>query len=432
MTESQKRLRELVDRQSHDRQKAIELSRVDTLDDAQRAELDTVETRAADTERQLRAARVAVEAEDEKTKTETRAEPDAEHRARVELRGRSRLGSYIAAALQGRQVVGAEAEFSAASGVPAGHIPLDLFEADRPEVRVDAATVSPTTGLGATLAPIQPFVFSESIAPRLGIAMPQVGSGAYSEATITMSLTAAAKVKGVAQDSTAAVLTTVTANPRRIAARLTIGMEDIAQIGVANFEAALRENATQKLSDEYDRACISGNGTAPNVNGLINQLTNPTDPTAITTFDGFVGAFVDQVEGLWAGTGKDVAIVTNADVWGLSGKTFRDRVIDTGQRGGVSLGDMSFSDYATAHFGGWWCNSRMPATASTIARGIVYRMGKPGLRTASHPTWGSISVTDIYSDAASGQTHFTLAVLVGDKVLIVQPSAYDLVEFKTS
>ena len=74
----------------------------------------------------------------------------------------------------------------------------------------------------------------------------------------------------------------------------------------------------------------------------------------------------------------------------------------------------------------------MPATASTIARGIVYRMGKPGLRTASHPTWGSMSVTDIYSDAASGQTHFTLAVLVGDKVLVVQPDAYDLVEFKTS
>ena len=432
MSEAQKRLRELVDRQSHDRQRAIELSRVDTLDDAQRTELDTVETRAADTERQLRAARLAVEAEDETSKIEKAADPDPEHRARNELRSRSRLGSYIAAALQGRQIAGAEAEFSAACGVPAGHIPLALFEADRPEVRVDAATVSPTTGLGATLAPIQPFVFSESIAPRLGIAMPQVGSGAYSEATITASLTAAAKMKGVAQDSTAAVLTTVTANPRRIAARMTIGMEDIAQIGVANFEAALRENATQKLSDEYDRQCISGNGTAPNVNGLINQLTDPTDPSAITTFDGFVAAFVDQVEGLWASTGKTVAIVTNADVWSLSAKIFRDRVIDTGQRGGVSLGDMSFADYAAAHFGGWWCNARMPATASTIARGIVYRMGKPGLRTASHPTWGSMSVTDIYSDAASGLTHFTLAVLVGDKVLIVQPDAYDLVEFKVA
>ena len=316
------------------------------------ASLTRWRTRAADTERQLRAARLAVEDEDQASKIEKAADPDPEHRAQLELRSRSRLGAYIAAALQGLPVEGAEAEFTAACGVPKGHIPLSLFEADRPEVRVDAATVSPTTGLGATLAPIQPFVFSESIAPRLGIAMPQVGSGAYSEATITTSLTAAAKGIGIAQDSSAAVLTTITANPRRIAARLTIGMESIAQIGQGNFESALRMNATQKLSDAYDTQCISGNGTAPNVDGLINQLTDPTDPTAITTFDGFVGAFVDQVEGLWASTGKNVAIVTNADVWSLSAKTFRDRVIDTGQRGGVSLGDMSFADYATAHFGG--------------------------------------------------------------------------------
>ena len=85
-----------------------------------------------------------------------------------------------------------------------------------------------------------------------------------------------------------------------------------------------------------------------------------------------------------------------------------------------------------AKTGGFWCNSRMPATDSTIARGIVYRKGKTGLRTATHPTWGSIGVDDIFSDSAKGQRHFTLSVLVGDKVLIVQPDAYDLVEYKLS
>ena len=426
MSPAQKRLRELLDQQSRDRQRGLELASVETLDETQRGELDTIEKRSADTERQLRAARAGVEDEDRQaTVDKGTAAPDAELRERLELRSRARFGAYIAAALQGRMVDGAEAEYAAACGAPAGHVPLDLFEADRPEVRADAPTESPTTGLGATLAPIQPFVFSESIAPRLGIAMPQVGTGAYSEATISTSLTAAAKAKGVAQESTAAVLTTVTSNPRRIATRLTIQMEDVAQIGVANFEAALRMNAVQRLSDEYDQQCISGDGSAPNVNGLINQLTNPTDPTTVATFDDFVASFVDQVDGLWAMTGKDVAIVTNPDAWKLSAKTFRD--IAT-----ADLGDMAFSDYAMGHFGGWWCNSRMPATASTIARGIVYRKGKPGLRTASHPTWGSMSVTDIYSDAESGQTHFTLAVLVGDKVLVVQPSAYGLVEFKVS
>ena len=39
-----------------------------------------------------------------------------------------------------------------------------------------------------------------------------------------------------------------------------------------------------------------------------------------------------------------------------------------------------------------------------------------GLRTACLPTWGSIAVDDIYSDAQSGQRHFTLNILVGSKV----------------
>ena len=427
MTEAQKRLRELRDRQSRERQRMVELSRADELTDETRAELDRIEQGTPDLERQIRAANLAVEQEDADSTVETREETgDAEQRERLELRGRARLGAYIGAALQGRAVDGAEAEYAAACGVPHGQIPVSIFEEDRPlERRDDAASTIPNTGLGATLAPVQPYVFSASIASRLGIAMPEVGTGSYSEATVTTSLTAAAKAKGAAQESTAAVLTPVTANPRRIAARLTIQAEDVAQVGVANFEAALRMNATERLSDEYDRQCIAGDGQAPNVDGLVNQLANPTDPTNVADFDAFVEAFVDQVDGLWASTGKDVAIVTNPTAWKLSAKTFRDAA-------GQDLGAEAFADYASAHFGGWWCNARMPADAGNIAGGIVYRKGRPGLRTAVHPTWASISVTDIYSDAASGQTHFTLSVLVGDKVLIVQPAAYGLVEFKTA
>ena len=380
--------------------------------------------------------RTAVLSEDEEAataaaETEAGAAVKPEERERLQLRSRARFGSYILSAIQGRQIVGTEAEYAAACGVAPGHIPLDLFEEDRPqpetraETRVDVATTVPGSGLGATLAPISPFVFSESIAPRLGISMPSAPSGAYSEATISTSLTAAPKAKGAAQESTAAVITPTTANPRRISARLTTQIEDVAQIGVGNYEAALRMNAMSRLSDEYDRQCISGDGTAPAVNGLINQLADPTDPTVISDFDNFVSSFVDQVDGLWAATGRDVAIVTNAECWRLSAKSFRDIAA-------ADLGSMAFSDYAASHFGGWWCNSRMPATASMIARGIVYRKGRTGLRTAAHPTWGSMSVSDVFSDAASGQTHFTLHVLVGDKVLIIQPAAYDLVEFKVA
>ena len=405
---------------STQRSRLAELAGLDELTPELRAELDTLGTTHQDTESQLRA---AIAADDAATPP---GDPviDSEVRERLELRGRASFGRYLHAALTGAQISGAESEFQAACKVPG--IPLDLFEQDRPvEVRADAASGVPATGAGATLAPIQPFVFSQSIAPMLGIQMPSVGSGAYSEMTISTALSAGAKNKGTVQDSTAAVLNPETATPRSIRARLTLNLEDIAAIGQANFEAALRENANAALSDGLDNQAINGNGSAPNLNGLINQLTDPTNPTAIVLFDTFLKSFSDQVDGLWASKMSDVAIVANVDAYKLAAATFRG----TAAQGGPVV---TFADYAAHSTGGFSTNKRMPATASMIARGIVYRKGRMGLRTACLPTWGSLAVDDIYSDAQSGQRHFTLNVLVGSKVLVVQPDAYALVEWKVA
>ena len=61
---TQKRLRELRDRQSRERQRMAELSLVDDLSDEQRTELDQIERGVPDLERQNRAAVVAVEDEE--------------------------------------------------------------------------------------------------------------------------------------------------------------------------------------------------------------------------------------------------------------------------------------------------------------------------------------------------------------------------------
>ena len=418
----------LTIRTSEQRSRLSELAGLDELTDEQRAELGTLGTEHQDTEAQLRAA-IASAPDDANAAIDPTVDPEV--RERLELRGSASLGRYLAAMLTGQPVTGPEAEYQAACKVPG--IPIDLFEQDRPvEIRVDAASGVPATGAGSTLAPIQPFVFAQSIAPMLGIEMPSVGSGSYSEMTISTSLTAGAKAKGTKQDSTAAVLNAETATPRSIRGRLTLNLEDIAAIGQANFESALRQNAQAVVSDALDSQIITGNGTAPNLDGLINQLTDPTNPTVIATFDSFVAAFADSIDGLWAPTMMDLGMVVNVDAYKLSAKSYRDRVIDTGSRGGVSLGDKTAADYLRAYTGGFWTNKRMPATASTIARGIVHRKGRMGLRTACLPTWGSIAVDDIYSDAQSGQRHFTLNILVGSKVLLVQPDAYGLVEFKVS
>ena len=435
MTNEQRNLKRVLDQQSETREKINtmlgqpEADRSDTFT----ADLRAMTTKSIDLEVEYRAASQAKADTDEKvTPTETATDPEV--RERLELRSKARLGRWMATTLSGRALDGAEAEYRAACGIGDGW-PIDFFEQDRPrplEVRADAATVAPSTAQGENVAALQPFLFSESIAPRFGIDMATVGSGAHTEPRISVALTAAPKTKGTAQQSTAATIVGVTAKPRRIAARLTVGMEDVASFGNDSFESSLRENARGVLSDAYDNQCINGNGTSPNVDGLISQLTNPANPTSIADFDDFVETFANQIDGLWASRMSDVAIVANVDSYKLSAKTFRDRVIDTGQRGGVSLGDVSAADYLAAKTAGWSTNKRMPATASTIAKGIVFRSGRPGLRTAVHPTWGMLTIDDQVTDAASGERHFTLSVLVGDKVLLVQPDAYNLVEYKVA
>ena len=70
----------------------------------------------------------------------------------------------------------------------------------------------------------------------------RVMSGTYASATITTTLSAGAKAKGAVQDSTAAGFTVTSVTPKRISARLSIQIEDVAAVGQANLESILREN----------------------------------------------------------------------------------------------------------------------------------------------------------------------------------------------
>ena len=122
---------------------------------------------------------------------------------------------------KGRAPAGAEAELQQAAG--AAGIPLEIFDLpEQPlERRADTATGAPGT-VGVNLDPIRPMIFANSIAPRLGIAMPRVQSGTFASATITTKLTAGAKAKGAAQESSAAAFTVTTATPMRVSGRLSI------------------------------------------------------------------------------------------------------------------------------------------------------------------------------------------------------------------
>ncbi len=423
MTDAQR----LTLRASEIRQRLNEIAGLDgdAMTDETRAESDRLGTEYRDVETRRRAAIIAEDVETRETATEP---GDAEHRERVELRGRASLGRYLSAAFAGRAPDGVESEYGAACGAPAGQIPLDLWESDRVETRADAVSPAGST-TGQSLAPVQPYVFADSIASRLGVDMPSVGSGSHSWARISTPLTASARTKGTAQESTAAALTAVTASPRRISARLSIEAEDVAAIGTGSFEPALRSNLQAALTDQYDAQCVAGDGTAPNVAGLLGQLTAPDVPTAVATFDSVLATYADAVDGQWARSVRDVTMIAAVAAYKLSVKTFRDGATD-------HKGAQSIADYLGAHTGGWSSAARMPEPKSSGARAnvaecIVRRTGR-SLLAAVHPVWGSMQIDDIYTDSASARRHVTLHVLVGDQVLVVQPDAFGRASFKVA
>ena len=416
MTAAQRKLKDLRERQSRERQRMAELGIADSLTDETRAELDQIEGGTPDLERQLRAATVAVEAEEQAQQTEIRNTPDSEMRERIELRSRARVGAFLLARLENRSVKGAEAELAQAAGISDGSIPLEMWQPPSTERRV--VTDAPGT-VGINLDPIRPQIFAKAVCPRLSIAMPRVESGTYASATLSTALTAGALAKNADAPATAAGFTVSTSAPKRISARMEIAIEDVAAVGTENFESALRENLALVLTAEFDDQCLNGDGQNANLNGLFQQLTDPAAPGAtVASFDDFVAEFAGGIDGLWASKMSEIMCCVGPTTYALSAQTFRDA-------SGADLGDMAFSDYAMKMYGAnaWWTNSRMPDPVSNIQQAILHRGGMSefmnpdgGMRLATLPIWNEISVDDIYTLSARGQRAFTMHIVCGDIV----------------
>ena len=419
MTENQRKLAALQIEQSEVRQKLNDLLSKDERSTEENSELETLTTRAQALEPELRAALVLSD-EAEPTGNVNGTVVDAETRERLELRAKCSVTNFFQARMQGRMPSGAEAEYSAAENTD-GKIPLSLF--DEPvEQRADVSTGSPAT-VGINLQPIRPQVFSQSIAPMLNIEMPRVESGSYAEARINSGLSASALAKDESFEATAAGFAVSTATPKRITGRLGIRIEDVASVGQSNFDAALRQNLMLTMGNELDDQVINGDGQGDNLAGMFQQLTDVADAAALVDFDAFVEAVADGVDGLWASSVKDIAIIAGPDTYKLSAKTF--------QTAANYKGELSAASYLMKETGGWSTNKRMPDTAATLQKGILHRMGRKGIKTAVCPHWGSLEIDDVYSGSAAGIRFVTFHILVGD-VILVQPSAYSEVSYKVA
>ena len=176
MTNLQKALKSLRERQSRERGRMSELAIADSLTDETRAEMDELETGTADLERQLRAAQAAVDLEEseQRTTAPSNDDGDAEDREIRELRSKVKMSGYVSAAIEQRAADGVEGEYNAARSIAGNRFPLELLA---PPLEQRAVTDTDTT---TTPRRWLDRLFAGTAAEHLGITMESVPAGVAS------------------------------------------------------------------------------------------------------------------------------------------------------------------------------------------------------------------------------------------------------------
>ena len=411
MTNAQKRLRELRERQSKERQRMAELGRAESLTDETRAELDTIETGTPDLERQLRAATVAVDDEDaeqrEAAKAGDKPEGDTEDRERLELRSKIKMSGYVVAACENRAVAGAEGEYNAALGIGANRFPLELLAPPEQRAEDRATTATDTQTMPRTWLDR---LFAETAAMRLGVSMESVPVGAASFPVTTVGASAAQRGKDQAAADTAWEVGVVDLKPKRNAATLKFSIEDTARI--PGLESALTRDLRMALTEGVDRAIFTGDaGATPNTGDIVGLNTAAITETTLTQTNKVKGpetlaAFVDQLDGIHATMLSDLNVVAAVGAGRLWEKTV------------LALGGETASVFKTqAQFlreaGLSWSirGSIEDATTNNKFGAFVgRRKGIDGAGVAAVWEAGEL-IRDPYSDAAKGTVHLTLCWL---------------------
>ncbi len=410
MTPSQKKLRELRERQSKERGRMAELAVAAELTDETRAELDTIEQGTPDLERQIRAATVAVEAEEAEQRAAAPGDPaatgDPEDRERAELRSKVRLGSYVAAAIEQRAAVGPESEYNASLGIAGNRFPLELLAPppaqraageDRATTAADVQTM-PRTWLDR--------LFAETAAMRLGISMESVPAGAASFPVTTAGATAAQRGKDQAAADTAWTVGVVEMKPKRNAATLKFSIEDTARI--PGLESALTRDLRMALTEGVDRAIFIGDdGATPNAGDILGLTGAAITETTITQANKILGpgtlsAFTGMVDGIHANMVGDLNVVAAVGAYRLWENTI---IHSTGTVTTLAkyLRDAGLSWSARG--------SIEDATANDdFAAFVGRRKGIDGAGVAAVWEAGEL-IRDPYTDAAKGTVHLTMCWL---------------------
>ena len=247
---------------------------------------------------------------------------------RVELRSLYdgvELRSYIEAATSGGVVEGRALELNQHLGLPAAQgatfLPFAALLApeNRLEVRADAIT-NPSAGAGGRDQDvILKRVFASSASAFLGVEMKSVTYAEPNYIVFSAGVSPENKADEAIKDAEVATLVPFTLEPLRLTARYSWNYTDNARI--MGLEEALRQDLSGALSEQMDLATLAGNGTAPNVQGFLAALTDPTDPTAEADIGAYVKSVTDSVDGRYSDMASSVKLLMGAATYGHAAQT---------------------------------------------------------------------------------------------------------------
>ena len=376
------------------RQRLATIGAMEELDDETRSELDSLKTEYGDVDNRRAALTIASDAP--VTHTEVRSSQGREFRALVD---KSNVGEIFDAALGKRPVDGASAEIQKHYGLDSNQVPLAMLVKDWPdeELETRAATAAPAD-VGEIQQSIVPYVFPMGAASFLGVDMPTVPTGEAVYPVLTKELDVRTPAENAEAAETTGTFSADVLSPSRIQASFFYSREDRARF--AGMDAALRENLTEGLDDGLDKQILNG------TNGLFAG-TNLSDNAQTTndTFDSYLNNLCwNQIDGRYAATAKDLAMVVGAATLKDLGQTYRNTSVDR-----------SALDRLMELTSGVRVSAHVPAPA-TNRQDAVIRRGMS--MTAVAPVWEGITIIpDEVTQAKKGQLVITAVMLYAMKVL---------------
>ena len=405
-------------KQSELREAGGRLSAKETLTDAETREQADLAGKLADSEKELREALTAVEAEVDASQRTVGDDPETRERRR--LMGETSVGDFAqAAATHGssKASTGRAAECSAAFGAE-GHLPIALLGSTRRST-LEQRVVTP----GSTEAPtdaIAPYIFERTVMEFLSPgAIRSVPSGPYFSLTLTTTPTAGLLDKSADAPATAGAFTLAERRAVRVSGQAEFQIEDASVM--AGMEDALRMALTDLLTSQIDESGVSGKSASPDFDGLFDQATNVARPGADEDYGDIITKYAALADGRFSYGMSDQRAAVGSYTYGKLEALYRN-----------TNSDISAYDRLVSKLGGVMVSDRMPAvTNSDSQKGIVVLGAGGGPPRIEVPVWNRMElIRDPYSAAKKGVVTLTAVALIGNPVVRYGTSVLKEVHFR--